>query len=150
MKLAEALSLRADLQKKQKQLLTRLENNIIVSEDEEAIEDPQKLIKELNGVSQQLEDLIYQINKTNLLTVVDGQSITQLMAHRDVEAHRIDILRQTLREVSERRCNAYDNRKMRATMDVNALRQMVDEAASDYRKLNLKLQELNWTTVLVQ
>ncbi len=49
MKLAEALSLRADLQKRISQLEVRLKNNDRIQEGEEPAENPQELMEELNN-----------------------------------------------------------------------------------------------------
>ena len=43
MKLAEALSIRKDLQKRIQQLETRIRSNVKVQEDEEPLEDPNEL-----------------------------------------------------------------------------------------------------------
>lgn len=43
MKLAEALSIRKDLQKRIQQLETRIKSNVKVQEDEEPLEDPNEL-----------------------------------------------------------------------------------------------------------
>jgi len=84
MKLAEALSIRKDLQKRIQQLEQRIKSNVKVQEDEEPLEDPNELMKELHSCLIQLEELIGRINLTNLNTKnADGQSITQLMAKKD-------------------------------------------------------------------
>ena len=66
MKLAEALSLRKDLQARIEQLKVRLLNNIKVQEGEQPTEDPKELMAELNGCLDQLETLIFRINATKI------------------------------------------------------------------------------------
>ena len=66
MTLAEALSLRKDLQARIEQLKQRLLNNIKVQEGEEPTEDPKELMGEMNGCLDQLETLIFRINATNM------------------------------------------------------------------------------------
>ena len=84
MKLAEALSIRKDLQKRIQQLEQRIKSNVKVQEDEEPLEDPKELMKELHSCLIQLEELIGRINLTNLNTKnAEGLSITQLMAKKD-------------------------------------------------------------------
>ena len=84
MKLAEALSIRKDLQKRIQQLEQRIKSNVKVQEDEEPLEDPNELMKELHSCLIQLEELIGRINLTNLNTKnAEGLSITQLMAKKD-------------------------------------------------------------------
>ena len=101
MKLAEALSLRRDLQTRIEQLKTRLLNNAKVQEGEKPTEDPQELLNELNGCLDQLETLIFRINATNMQTVDEGKTITQLNAERDVLKMRVDILRNLSNSASQ-------------------------------------------------
>ncbi len=82
MKLAEALQERADLNRRIQQLHQRLSNNAIVQEGESPAEDPAELLAELDGCVQNLESLITRINLTNCRTMVDGVSLTALLARR--------------------------------------------------------------------
>jgi hypothetical protein len=68
MRLAEALILRADRQKRIEQLRARLTMAAKVQEGEEPPENPTELIQELERVSDELLDLIRRINKTNSAT----------------------------------------------------------------------------------
>ncbi len=68
MKLAEALNLRADVQKRIASLKERLIRNAKVQEGDVPAEDPVVLLKELEGNIIELEKLIKAINKTNSLT----------------------------------------------------------------------------------
>lgn len=72
MKLANALSQRAELQTCIRQLEERLNNNAQVQEGEESAEDPMELLRELDEDYAQLEALIARINRTNSVTLVDG------------------------------------------------------------------------------
>ena len=69
MKLAEALSLRKDMEKKISGLKERLENVVRVQEGDEPVESPEELMKELDNCLVQLELLIYNINMTNMKVV---------------------------------------------------------------------------------
>ena len=51
MKLAEALSIRKDLQKRIQQLGQRIQNNVKVQEGDEPSEHPTELMKELDSFS---------------------------------------------------------------------------------------------------
>ena len=73
MKLAEALILRADCQKRIVQLKSRLLVNAKVQEGDAPAETPQQLIAELGRVSTELLDLIKRINRTNSATVFAGR-----------------------------------------------------------------------------
>ena len=90
MKLAEALSIRKDLQKRIQQLEQRIKSNVKVQENDEPLEDPNELMKELHSCLIQLEELIGRINLTNINTKnAEGLSITHLMAKKDTLMLRI-------------------------------------------------------------
>ena len=73
MKLAEALILRADCQKRIAQLKSRLLVNAKVQEGDAPAETPQELIAELGRVSTELLDLIKRINRTNSAAAFAGR-----------------------------------------------------------------------------
>lgn len=149
MKLAEALSLRKDLQARIEQLKVRLLNNIKVQEGEQPTEDPQELMAELNGCLDQLEKLIFRINATNMLTVHEGKTITQLNAERDVLKMRVDLLRNVSNSASQLN-NRYSRTEIKtvATIEVKPLRKQIDKLAEALRQIDLKIQTLNFTTEL--
>ena len=89
MKLAEALTLRGDLQKRASQLHARLNNNAKVQEGESPAEDPRELLTELDGVMAQLEDLITRINLTNSAPLPEGGSITALLSRRECLSRKV-------------------------------------------------------------
>ena len=64
MKLANALSQRAELQTRIRQLENRLYNNAQVQEGEQPSEDPEDLLRELEEDYSRLEELISAINRT--------------------------------------------------------------------------------------
>ena len=66
MKLAEALVLRADRQKRIEQLRERLKISALIQEGDEPTENPQTLLEELERLFGQLESLISAINRTNI------------------------------------------------------------------------------------
>ena len=149
MKLAEALSLRKDLQARIEQLKVRLLNNIKVQEGEQPTEDPQELMAELNGCLDQLEKLIFRINATNMLTVHEGKTITQLNAERDVLNMRVELLRNVSNSASQLN-NRYSRTEIKtvATIEVKPLRKQIDKLAEALRQIDLKIQTLNFTTEL--
>lgn len=150
MKLAEALSIRADLQKKVAQLEKRIKESAKVQEGDEPCDNVEELYKELDEALVKLEDLIYRINLTNIQAVHDGESLTRLMAKRDVLSMRVKTLQEVVRYVSANDTRFGRNElKYVRTIDVNTLRKEADNYANQYRKLDLKIQSLNWTVDLV-
>ena len=151
MKLAEALSIRKDLQKRIQQIGTRLEDNVKVQEGDEPAEDPNELMKELDECLNRLEELIWRINLTNVKTVNEaGKTVTQLMAEKDVLTLRISTLRNTFdRASSQRERYSHSEIKMVTIVDVKQLSKQIDEYSAALRKLDMEIQTLNFQTELV-
>ena len=150
MKLAEALSIRKDLQKRIQQLEQRIKSNVKVQEDDEPLEDPNELMKELNSCLVQLEELIGRINLTNINTKnAEGLSITQLMAKKDTLTLRIGILRNIYSE-STNLFNRYSPSEIRqeCVIDVKQLSKQIDDYSGRLRKLDMEIQGLNFLTEL--
>ena len=149
MKLAEALSIRADLQKKVAQLKERIKESAKVQEGDEPCDNVEELYKELD-VLVQLEDLVYRINITNVQIVQDGDSLTRLIAKRDVLSMRVKALKEVVNYVAANDTRFGRNElKYVRTIDIKALRKEADTYAKQYRELDLKIQSLNWTVDLV-
>ena len=150
MKLATALSERADLQKRISELGTRLNNNAKVQEGEKPSEDPMELLRELGECFSRLEELIARINRTNNETRSDGVSITDLIAKRDCLRERIRILRDFLNESSEK-VTRYSKAEIRilSTVPVAELQKDVDALSKQLRETDEQIQSLNWTTELI-
>ena len=150
MKLAEALSIRADLQKKVAQLKERIKESAKVQEGDEPCDNVEELYKELDEALVQLEDLVYRINITNVQIVQGGDSLTRLIAKRDVLSLRVKTLQEVVRHVSANDAGYGRNElKYVRTIDIRALRKETDTYAEQYRGLDVKIQSLNWTVDLV-
>lgn len=150
MKLAEALSIRADLQKKISQLKIRLKDSAKVQEGDTPVEDVADLERELDECLTQLEKLIYRINMTNVQTLHNGETLTRLIARKDVLSMRVSLLRDVLKYTTEKE-DRYSRNEIRyvRTVDVNTLRKTIDGYSSQLRKLDLEIQSLNWTVELL-
>ncbi|MBD7969994.1 DIP1984 family protein [Paenibacillus gallinarum] len=152
MKLAEALILRSDLQKKIQELRFRLRNVIKIQEGEEAAENPSDLFREVNGVLEQFESLVQKINRTNSQTEYgEGMTITDALARRE----KLQLKRSVLSDVMDTASIRYDRSsrteiKFITTVDISALQKQVDELAKEHRTLDTRIQELNWTTELIE
>ena len=94
MKLAEALMLRADYQRRIAQLKVRLQMNARIQEGDAAAEDPQALLAEIEQVAADLERMIQRINRTNSVTALDEtQTLADALAARDLFGHAPEDLR---------------------------------------------------------
>lgn len=151
MKLAEALSIRKDLQKRIQQIGKRLEDNVKVQEGDEPSENPDELMKELDGCLNKLEDLIWRINLTNVKTIDEtGKTLTQLMAEKDVLTLRISTLRNIFeRASSQQERYSRSEIKMVTIVDVKQLSNQIDEYSAKLRKLDIAIQTLNFQTELI-
>ncbi len=102
MKVGEALTLRADLQKRIAQLTGRLQASAVVQEGDTPPEDPATLLVELVEMSDELERLITAINLTNAAGgLPDGQSVTAALARRDVLGIPQGVLRAAAEAVAQ-------------------------------------------------
>ena len=150
MKLAEALSIRKDLQKRIQQLEQRIKSNVKVQEDDEPLEDPNELMKELHSCLVQLEELIGRINLTNINTKnAEGLSITQLISQKDTLTMRIGILRNIYSEATNI-FSRYSPTEIRqeCVIDVKQLGKQIDDYSARLRKVDMEIQGLNFLTEL--
>lgn len=150
MKLAEALINRADLQRRMNALEIRLNNNARVQEGEVPAEDPMLLLSELMEVTQQLEDLVTRINLTNSQTLDGDDTLTGLLAQRDVRGQELGILNGFLNNASDlaQRSSRSEIRVI-STVDVSELRKQSNALSAELRALDVRIQSLNWTTDLL-
>ena len=149
MKLAEALSERADIQKRIQQLRGRLRRNALVQEGEKPAEDPHVLLEEYGRLCERYEELIRRINLTNAATFHNGEPLTALLARRDALIERVSGLNDFLQEASNTAARATRSEiVIRSTVDVSALQKQADELSKQLRELDVRIQGLNWTTEL--
>lgn len=150
MKLAEALQERADLNRRIQQLQQRLTNNALVQEGETPAEDPAELLAELDGCVGELERLIARINLTNCRVQVEGESLTALLARRDMLTVKLSSYRNLAQSASQ-----LGHRGMRSeikwlsTVNVRELQKQVDGLAKELRLLDNSIQAANWATDLI-
>ena len=145
MKIAEALSIRADAQRRVEQLRSRIAANARYQEGEEPAEDSTELLTEAEQVLTELESWIRRINRTNAAIDLgaDG-TMTDALAKRDVLRLRHSVLvsaadaaggdgfrqfRSELRQVS--------------ALPVRDLRARADEVARELRELDVRIQQAN-------
>jgi hypothetical protein len=152
MKLAEALILRSDYQKRVEQVRKRLIQNAIVQEGDLPNEEPKELQKELTELLSNLKELIQGINKTNLLTSFDkGQTLADALTARDLLGQERKIYSDLL-EHGNVRHDRYSRTEIKnvTIIDVKETQKLVDELSKKYRLIDIKIQELNWMTDLIE
>lgn len=150
MKLATALSERADLQRRIAELGTRLNNNAKVQEGEKPAEEPKALLEELNRDFVRLEELIARINHTNNATEFEGKTLTDYIAKRDCLKQKISMMRSFLDRSSEKVARYSKTEiKIMSTIEVADIQKEVDKLSKELRETDETIQELNWTTELI-
>lgn len=151
MKIAEALILRADIQKRIAQLRTRLNNNAKVQENEEPAENPELLLTELENLISQLNDLIVKINRTNTLSKIDGILLVELIAKKDTLSQKAGILREFI-EIASQKVDLYSTTEIKvfSTVNVSEQQKKLDKLSKEIRETDTKLQQANWTIDLVE
>ncbi len=152
MKLAEALILRADAQKRVEQLRQRLNSNAQIQEGETPAEDPQTLIAEFEQVTDQLTSLIQKINATNVNTALEnGMTLADGLAQRDVIKLKHSVYNGLAQAaVTTQVRYSLSEIRLRSTVDVADIRTQADDLARQHRELDTQIQAANWLTDLVE
>lgn len=167
MLLAEALAARKDALKEIDGLRERLTAAAVRYEDQDTLlEDPGELVDRLGERLDSLESLSVRINRTNNATSLafDGRDLTimEAIALRErltleAKARRavVEAVEQATGRGSRGRRGWLDARRSKddirelATVEVTAERRVADELSETVRRLDIALQQRNWTTELV-
>ena len=150
MKLAEALSNRADLQRRISQLKGRLKDSAKVQEGDTPAEDVETLFLQLDSCLEKQEKLVYQINCANMQIMHNGENLTRMLARRDSLSARVSLMREVLKHVTETETR-YGRNEIRyiRTVDVANLRKDTDSYCKQLRELDNLIQSINWTVELL-
>ena len=152
MKLAEALVLRADHQKRIAQVRQRLLLVARVQEGDRPAEDPQALLAELERIADDLTRLIQRINRTNTATTLEpGLTLADALAVRDM----LDVRHAAYRELAQKATVTQDRYsrsevRFQSTVDAGKLQQRADDLARQRRELDTRIQAANWIIDLVE
>lgn len=146
MKIAEALLLRADLQKKLASLRERIAQNAVVQEGDTPPEDPNGLLKEAVAVLQELETLVCKINQANLRQrLPDGRTLTEAVARRETLVAQHSLWQHAI-AATHKEPDRYSASEIKwvAMLKVASLQKQVEDLAGKIRELNAAIQETNW------
>ena len=150
MKLAEALLLRADVQKKIASLRERIVANAVVQEGDTPHEDPNQLLLEAYGALDELESLVTKINRTNLdAKLPDGRTLTDAIAARDHLQQQHALLTVAIGG-TRKEPDRYGVREIKwvSKLEVSKLQAQSDDVAKKIRELNGQIQQTNWAVEL--
>ncbi len=151
MRLAEALILRADLQKRMEQIKNRLYNNVLTQEGESPSEDPEVLLQEYMSLQKDLTHIIKAINRTNNNTPFnDNISLSEALVERDAIISKRTILSNAADRASEKQ-DRYSKSEIKnvSTIDIRKFQKEADILSKDFRELDTKIQALNWNIDLI-
>ena len=140
MKLSQALIIRSDYQNKIYELKKRIINNSKVQEGENVSEDPMKLLKELN-----------RINKTNNESLFeDNITIADAICTRDTIKKKRNAIVAIIEEATIK-VDRYSQSEVKfiSTVSIEQLQKQSDLLAKEFREIDMKIQEKNWTTELL-
>lgn len=150
MKLAEALQERAALIKRINGLSERLEDNLFVEADTDPAEAPEALLEELNGCSERLEELVVRINMTNANLKVGLETMTALLARRDVMRKKLSVWQNMLSSGRSSNRHYYRSEvRLVRTFDVPEMQKRIDRLAREMRELDATIQQANWNNDLI-
>jgi len=152
MKLAEALLLRSEYQKKVANLQSRVLANIKVQDNDKPLENPQVLIAEVFELSEKLCVLIKRINTCNNTTKLpSGQTLSEAIVERDMIMKKRNILAAVAAKAHEKDYRlTHSEIKMNVAISVEETQQQIDALSKQFRELDAQIQALNWATDIGQ
>lgn len=172
-KLAEALALRGDTQKRIAQLRSRIVANAHYQEGDTPAEDASALLAEAELAAGELEVLVRSINATNSqieLTVAPASpaggrrrqqsgapkqatiTMTEALARRDSLRLRHAIVSEAADAAGDQGMYRQLRSELRhiAALNVPELRAQADQLARELRELDAQIQQANWLNDLVE
>lgn len=151
MKIAEALTERADAQRRVEQLRTRITTNARYQEGEEPAEDAAALLVEAGHVLSRLRTLIARINRTNsAVDLGEDGTMTDALATRDVLRLEHSVLTSAADAAAGQGVRHLRSELRQLTaLPVRELRAQADDVARRLRTLDGRIQQANWTHELV-
>jgi hypothetical protein len=150
MKVAEALALRADLQRRLEELKQRLVKNARVQEGDQPAELPERLQTEFEHCAAELSSLIRRINHTNASSQLGSGTLADALAERDVLKIRQNAYRELAAAASTTQTRTTRSEvKFVSTVSIAAIQSKADDLAKELRELDTRIQEADWKTNLL-
>ena len=146
MKLAEALLLRADLNKKLASLRERINRNAIVQEGETPKEKVEDLLAEATSALEEQQKLVRTINAANESTrLADGRLLADVLALRDTLIAQHSLLISTI-GATNKDVDRYSQREIKwvPQIQVASLQKQADDLSRNIREVNVAVQAANW------
>ncbi len=151
MKLAEALTERADLNRRLQELRERIIRNAQYQDGDKPAEDPKILMKEYEKVAKEFSKLIVRINETNnSIKLESGSSMISALAKRDILKLKHSLYKTLAMEATPKQ-DRYSKKEIKFISSVNVceIQKLADKLAKEYRELDGKIQQANWSHTLI-
>ena len=150
MKVAEALALRADLQRRLEQLKQRLVKNARVQEGDQPAELPDQIQTEFERCAAELSSLIRRINRTNASSQLGTGTLADALAERDVLKIRLNAYQELAAAASTTQTRTTRSEvKFVSTVNIAATQRKADDLAKELRELDTRIQEADWKSNLL-
>jgi len=146
MKLAEALALRKDHQKRLQQLKDRILRNCLIQEGEMPSEDPSELMREYDGICGILADLVARINRANLSNPVGRfANLADALFNRNLQRQRHEVYAAVATQASAQQFRQTRS-EIKTVSIVRAVevQEIADDAAKAAREIDVQIQQANW------
>ncbi|WP_227430664.1 DIP1984 family protein [Psychrobacter sp. I-STPA6b] len=150
MKLAKALIIRGDLQKKLSDTKNIIQKNSVVHKESNPNIDPNEMIVKANQIIDELDNLMERIHRTNTLAKTsDGRTMLKLLTERDTLRNRHKLLTSTIESTTKSHDSFFGERyhdleNIKVTVPVADLQKQADDISMKIRHLNITIQENNW------
>lgn len=141
MKIGEALSNRKDLLNKANEMVQRATSCAVVDKENPSDEDPMAYMKQASDLYKAHKDLSDRINEANIT-----HGIMHMTSERDAYRN-IAAQYRNLAQSGRVSINRYsrDETVYVANFDVKEAQRLADEYAAAARRLDVKIQETDWT-----
>jgi hypothetical protein len=150
MKLAEALNIRSDMNRRLQELRERILRNAKYQEGDSPSEDPTALISEYELLNNSYMDLVIRINQTNnTIALSNGKDMVYALAQREILKQKHSTYRALAAEATPKQ-DRYSKKEIKflSAVDVRDIQLKADGMAKDLRELDSLVQQANWNNDL--
>jgi hypothetical protein len=151
MKLAEALNIRSDMNRRLQELRERVIRNAKYQEGDSPSEDPNELLSEYETLNNSYMNLVININQTNnTIKLSDKKDMVYALAERDVLKQKHSMYRSLASEATPKQ-DRYSKKEIKflSAISVSEIQLKADNTAKDLRELDSLIQQANWNNDLV-
>jgi hypothetical protein len=125
--------------------------NARIQEGDKPEEDPAELQADLERTARELTVLIQRVNRTNASSRLGDGTLADSLAERDVLKLRYAAYRELANAASTSQGRTTRSEvKFVSTVRVAEIQRKADDLAREYRELDTRIQEADWTTTLLE